>query len=342
MSHNIFGNRGVFSKEPAWHRLGTVFQEDVTALEAHNHMTPPTITLEPVFTKLPSLTDKAHRPTNFALANKAIIRHPVPDDPEYKTFGIVGPEYVLVDPLEFSQIWDRATNLRIESAAFLGKGDTFFLSSRLPTFAVAGVDEVQMYLLGVSNYTGGKANTLTISGVRTVCANTVVLAHRMAREHYVVDHSEGLSQRLEKWLALLSGNLNAKILQVQESFNHLAGIKIEDDELARALFAIYPDPKPIKNTPDPDLNQKREEDRMYYVRQAEKNRQSVKELYEGAGDGLGEGILAGTAWELFQSVVELENYRRTTDVQAASTDALFGYRASTMNVAFDYLLNLRS
>ena len=106
-----------------------------------------------------------------------------------------------------------------------------------------------MYLLGVSNYTGGKANTLTISGVRTVCANTVVLAHRMAREHYVVDHSEGLSQRLEKWLALLSGNLNAKILQVQESFNHLAGIKIEDDELARALFAIYPDPKPIKNTP---------------------------------------------------------------------------------------------
>lgn len=340
MSHNIFGERVVLSKEPAWHRLGQVFQEPVSAREAHDSMTPPIITLEPVFTKLPSLTDKARRPANFGLNQQVIIRHPVPDDPEYKTFGMVGPEYVLVPPIDFADIWDDATQLPLESAAFLGKGETFFVSSRLPTLSVKG-DEVQMFLLGVSHYTGGRANELIISPVRTVCQNTLMLARAEARESYAVDHDARVHERLSKWLKLMVGGLEIKTTMLQEQMDHLAGIRIEDSVLAFVLKDVYPDPKPIRQTPDPAENEKREADREFYVRAANRSRSAVKELFEGAGTGLGEGPLQGTAWFLYNAVTEYENYRRTTDNSSASRDVLFGARAQVMSKAFDTLMSVK-
>lgn len=337
MSHNIFGGRVVLNRVPAWHRLGQVFEEPLTAFEAHNAMTPPTITLEQAFAKLPSLSDTKRRPASFSLPIQAIVRHPVPGDPEYKVFGTVGPEYVLVDPLTFSEIWDRSTNLKIESAAFLGSGETFFLSSRLPSFSVKGVDQVDLYLLGVSHYTGGRANELIISPVRTVCQNTLVLARNESRESYAVEHNAEILPRLEKWLALMSGNLEAKILRVQDSCTRLAGIRIGEDALASALFQIYPDPKPWKRTPENEINAKRQADYEYYLKQAQSNRVKVKELYEGAGTGLDSGELQGTAWFVYQAVTEFENYRRTTDPSAAARDTLFGFRGQTMERAWDVL-----
>lgn len=65
MAHNIFGSRFASHRTPAWHGLGTVFQEDMTAEAAFEMVGMYKVELEPIQTV-----------SGLVLPNKAIVRHP--------------------------------------------------------------------------------------------------------------------------------------------------------------------------------------------------------------------------------------------------------------------------
>ena len=101
------------------------------------------------------MEDLVASPSGPVASHKAIIRRPCPGDPEHKVFAVVSAGYQLITPAQFCDLWDRHVKHPIETLGALGQGETFFVSTKLPSFAVKR-DEVDNYMLGISPMTGKK------------------------------------------------------------------------------------------------------------------------------------------------------------------------------------------
>jgi phage/plasmid-like protein (TIGR03299 family) len=338
MASNIFNNRFYSLRAPAWHNLGIVSDVELTATEAYNATQPLTIVLQDVFTQLPSLTDPEHRVSRHSLNSRAIVRYPTPDDPEYRTFGIVSNEYTLVDPLTFCESFDEAVCRPVETIGTLGKGETLFISTKLPTFEVKG-DEVENYLLTVSPYTAGRAVEARITPVRVVCQNTLITARAASVDTFTIRHDKNVLDRTKQWLAIMSGNVQKRSAALALEFDQLASVRVPTEYLDQLLGRIYPDPKPFRQVPDEAVQAQRKswhDENMVAVSRA---RSAVKEVFEGRGVGMDTLACAGTAWGLFNSTVEYEQFRPNRNAQTSSSDMLFGSRRDICERSYSVLID---
>lgn len=331
--HNIFGQRFLSHKEPAWHGLGQVVEEGVGAAEAFER-------LGSYEVMLASLSLSSHKLPKVTIPYKAIVRTPVADDPQLRVFGIVSPEYSLITPQDFTAIWDEHVAEDVETIGMLGKGETMFISTRLPSFNVRG-DEVGNYLLAVSPMTGGNAAEVRITPVRVVCQNTLSLSENMSTEIYRIVHDASGKERLASWLTDAYQRAEARTEAIKEAFNVLAGHRVGNEERELVLAQAYPNSSAslLDNAP-PEVLAMRRADADWYEKQLEKRRGAVRELFAGAGTGMEHPACSGTAWGLFNSVCECEDYRRGRGNESICKDALFGGRAETKERAFDACLYL--
>ncbi|KKL93629.1 hypothetical protein LCGC14_1872830, partial [marine sediment metagenome] len=129
MPASLFGERFLSYREPAWHRLGLVLDEPITALKAFRKMGPYEVKLIPL---------SAVGMTDVEIPHRAIVRTGTNDDPNNRVFGIVSEDYVLIQPKEFCEIWDEHVAEPIETIGALQQGETLFISTKLPSFDVNG------------------------------------------------------------------------------------------------------------------------------------------------------------------------------------------------------------
>jgi phage/plasmid-like protein (TIGR03299 family) len=328
--HNLFGNRFYTLRQPAWHSLGVVSQEETNAVDAFNLIHPFTVTLQPLYTEVDG--------KKLELSQRSIIRHPVPDDPEYKMLGVVGSEYKLVDPLTLCEIYDDNVRAPVETLGALGSGETLFLTTRLASVNILG-DDVDNYLLIVSPYSGNASIQVRLTPVRVVCQNTLMIAKRDSTESYRIVHDTLAVPRLARWMSGIVERFQEKSDETSMALRLMAETKIEKMDVEPLLGLIYEDPKPFSRSVLDEDNSRRslwfEENRELVVRR----RQAVKEVFEGRGVGQDTVAAAGTVWGLFNAVAEYEMYRPTTKGKAASADMLLGGRANVSEVAYGVCLN---
>lgn len=328
--HNLFGERFYSHREPAWHGLGLVTEDEMTAQDAFNATTPFTVTLEPLFTTIGSQT--------FELPNRAIMRHPVPDDPDYKVFGLVGPEYTLVSPLEICEAYDEAVNKPVETLGALGSGETMFLTTRLPSYSIVG-DDVDNYLLVVSPYSGNGSIQVRLTPIRVVCQNTLIAAQSASSESYRIAHDTHAFNRLKVWMTGIVDRFETKSVEMQQVFTSMASCRVPDEDVDAILSEVYTEPTGFSISPIPSENAQRQawfEENCETVR---RRRQAVKEVFFGQGVGQDSKAAQGTAFGLFNAVVEFEQYRPTTKIKAAQADMLTGSRAKIAERAYTSILN---
>lgn len=328
MSHNLFGERFYSLRRPAWHVLGYVSQTEMGAAEAFNTISPYSVGIENLTTS-----------SGISVPYRVIVRDPVPDDPNYKIFGIVGPEYKLIDPLTFCETYDAAVGRPIETLGALNSGDTLFLSTKLPEINVNG-DLVDSYLLGISPYTGWtgwsgiSAIQLRVTHVRVVCNNTLMAAKRASTEVYKIIHDEHAVERLSTWMTGIYERAVQRADALAQAFVLFSEYSPKSKEVVKILNTVYPDPKPVvQNAPD-DVIKQRESDYEYYKAQSERSRGAVQELFNGRGTGMDITAAKGTAWGLYNAVVEWEDYRPTTNDYSRAVNALFGDRAQKKELAY--------
>src|SRR4051794_40122386 len=120
MAHNLFGERFYSLRRPAWHGLGLVLDEELGAADAFDRIGAYDVHLE-------DLTTAGGLP----IPHKAIVRDRVDD--QLQVFGVVGPDYHLVSPRDVVTLWDKAVSRPVETIGALGKGETLFVSTKLPT-----------------------------------------------------------------------------------------------------------------------------------------------------------------------------------------------------------------
>lgn len=323
MPHNLFGERFFSHRQPAWHNLGLVCEDQVSAYDAASRIGLYEVQLQPLCL-----------PDGMVVPQRAIVRRPTADDPQVRVFGVVGPEYELLDPGTFARVWDEHVTRYVETVGVLGRGEAMFITTKLPTFGVQD-DEVNSYLMAANWMDGTRAIELRITPVRVVCQNTLIAALESFTYKYRVVHDSGARDRMGSWLADMYERAIHQAEVLQETFSILAAKHVNDQEISFVLEKAYPGPKPVNPNAPPSVLVQRAEVNERTLRHAVLRREAVLELFNGRGTGMDLVATRGTAWGLYNAVTELEDYRPGRSPRSIGESALFGGRAQAKIVALD-------
>lgn len=328
MAHNIFGERFLGQREPAWHRLGLVVNEPIGAVDALERIGTYEVTMEDLVTT-----------SGLKIDRKAVVRKPTVDDPEHRLFGVVSPDYKLVTPQKFTSCWDEAIQQQVETIGSLGKGEEIFISTRLPKFDVKG-EEIDNYLLAYSPMNGMKSITLKITPVRVVCQNTLSMALTRSGESIKIEHTGMIEKELVLWLKDIYSKVVDKVEAVKEAYNILANYQVTKGKAIEILEKTYTyGDEPLKENMPEGIFERRHETWEWYKKNSEERIEVAYDLWSGSGTGMSSEAAKGTAWGLYNSVVELEDYRKGP-ILSVSRSALTGDRASKKERAFEQCLEL--
>lgn len=325
MPASIFGRRFVGFEEGGWHRVGTVITTPMNAEAALALMGDYQITLEPVSVQL-SEPDRS-----IETKHLGIVRHPTADDPQARLFGMVKEGYRLVTPLEFCRTADKATQGRgIETIGVLHHGAALFLCYALPDIGIYG-DEHKIYLTLSNDMSGRVSLRLFLSAVRSVCANTVEAGWITASEQHRIRHGAYVLEVMEHWLANMIERVEAKADVLKETFEVMARTRLGVGDLRQVLESTYPQ----RAYPDLSIYSPERADAIR-ARIDQDNervggyRELARQLFQGAATGADHPNMQGTAYGLYQSIVEVEDWRKGP----AKESALVGSRAATKAKAF--------
>jgi len=324
MAHNLFGDRFADARKPAWHGLGTVFEEELSATAAYKKIGKYEVRLEPATAG------------DVPLERMAILRAPTTDDPETRVFGIVGNDYTLITPEDVCSIFDEHVAQPIETIGALGYGETFFLSTYLPTLSVLG-DELENYLILSNPMTGLMSSEVRVAPVRVVCQNTLLASDRMATQKLRIVHNKDAKKKMAEWLRETYELAETTTKVLRDLFVVMASTRVRDAEARKLFEAAYPTPaKPKGNAPQHVLEQRLKwwEENMNLMK---RRRDGARELFEGLGTGMDLKAAKGTMWGAYNAVVECEDYRRgKSEAVKIAESSMYGERAASKKRAFEY------
>lgn len=256
MAHELTtadASRLVLRKQKAWHGLGNVIPDDLSAVEAGEqfglfdpitgwglaaHNKAAIAALGSLKTSL-ELNDMDAAKDFFARyernrldvdTHKANVMVTSKDglDPVSTLLGIVGTNYQVCQNRELAEFTDalaQTGKVVIETAGTLKGGKKVWFLARGEEFDVANGDKVFPYLLVSNAHDGSNAIRVTPSTTRVVCSNTF---------HLVVPRNDGGSLRCDSSAISLrhSGDLAGKLGEARNAIKHYSRVL----ETNRTLF----------------------------------------------------------------------------------------------------------
>lgn len=347
--HDLFGARFVGMRTPAWHNLGTVLHEQVTAQEAlaiggidYQYLR------TPIGYTLPDGT--------FVQDDnrQAILRTPTVDDPAYRNLGISSSAYTFLQNDELAAGLDAMASKMgwaFETVGALNDGREIFFTLDAGSRSVKG-DEFKQYFLVSDGKVSGKALRINIVPHRVVCRNTLISAIDAATLDVKIAHNAAVASDYTFWLDL-TGSLEQARLKTFETLDAMATPKITDEQARVIINAAYPLPSKNQRARQAeeiallDIEQAAKDqalDRLsrgtqsyeYWLNHALRHQEAAVELYQRFNDGAEQGgrlpaktlkQVAATPYAALQAVTELADWSGRATDEAAARDALFGSRA---------------
>lgn len=325
MAHNIFDSNVVLNRQPAWHGLGYVADCDMTAREASTRISIPQIALEPAF-----------YPVNGAGMAEAdgikIIVGGVQASGAgcvLTPYGAVTDSYHLFAHDDAIALWDTIVTSPTESLGLLGKGETLFLSTRLPSFGVRG-DEVRPYLMLLNPCNGIESIKCAVTPIRAVCQNTVIMGLSAASAQTAINHLKAPAEHVQRWLREMWESMVERRAVITEALETLANRPVYSREVAEVLSGIYQVSMMPETT---DL------DRLAAWEKANKRQKEHQQACVGLFESSETITTAtqGTAWGLYNAVAEYEDYFKGRNT---NRNRMFGESAARKRQAFDACLSL--
>jgi len=341
MTHNIFGDRFLGTRTPAWHQIGTVLPEPIPAMEAIRKIEADfRIEKAPLTVKVETLAGVEHIevPGKFA-----IVREPTDDDPTFAILGMAGNDYEVVQRRDFASALDRLTpRWPLETIGVLGQGETVFFTLDAGLMDIGG-EEVHQYFLVFDKVDGKTSAKIAFTPVRVVCQNTLTSGLSQATMTAILDHRTGINQDFNFRIDLIEKMADAQRLTMN-TFELMTHARLTSDQIDEVFEAAYPHPsKPKKMGLVDAIDENDEllaalrgqgvratESYDYYCQRADGFRQGAREMLARLNDG--NGNLADSAWYVWNAVTELADWRDGSETVPVST--LFGPRAVEKKNAF--------
>jgi Domain of unknown function (DUF932) len=338
MPADLFGDRFYGGRgKAAWHNRGFVDDLEHSASEAFDligHYNVLKLPLQTIATRQDG--------THITTPAYGLIRGPVPEDPTESYFGTVSGDYRLVTPQEQVDLWDAKVRRPVETMLALKEGKQFVITAKLPAFNIRG-DEVDNFLMVWSMMDGGTASGANTSSVRTVCSNTFAASVAASEQKARFVHDQWILQRMGRWMEDVVERAESKLPELAEAYDAMAAFALTKArpeaprEIRYVLQQSYPQlPEYILDPVLSDeVNQEKAKRRDQERRVIDERRVQALELFKGAGTGMRNPASWGTAWGLYQSVVELEDWKGGSKGSGLAHSVLFGERAETKSRAFE-------
>ena len=280
-------------REPAWHGLGTVFENEVTTSEMLKlaHLDNWNVRLEDVAIPDGFASDKSY---SFVTRTNPF------DKNQNDVLGVVGERYV---PLQNEDLFDFGDLMldnggRWETAGSIKGGRVVFGSLALERETVLdpnGVsDKVNSYLLINTSHDGSIAIQASITPVRVVCANTLNLAlgkgRKGVKQSFKIRHTQTASGKVQQAREAL-GLANAYLDEFDKMAQQMIETEISKAKFDEIVSLAYPAPEK-----DAKGSFKKYNDKI--------------DLIQGIYVGQYNNTIAGTAWGAFNALTErLDWYR---------------------------------
>ena len=324
MSHEIFQTRFAAFRQPAWHGLGTVFDQPLNAVEAFEIMGPFDVVKEPLYRV--NFGESYLTNEEFEVKGKYVLTGHFPEHKgeaaQSHHYGVVDERYELVSPKQLIQLWDMLVKANVETMGTLQKGKRFFITTELESFDIKG-DEHKNYLSIFSPHGTNQCIIGLISPVRTVCWNTYQMAIGAAKEEYKVPHMKGAMNKIGAWMQGQYEGVQARSAELQSALTLLADAKVEGDSARDSyLERVF--------TVAEDAN-------LETQARVQGSRVDVGMLYEGMATGADTEAFKGSYYGLYNSVVEYLDYNRKRTRQDARW---VGPNGTLKEKAFDVALEL--
>jgi len=322
MAHNInideqTGKASIFVvREPAWHGLGQVVDNPLTAVEAIEQAGLDwEVSKKPIYINVDS--GQLEVPGKSAIVrmdNNAVL-------------GVVGRNYVPVQNKEAFTFFDHLVSEKeaiYHSAGVLGKGEITWILAKLPTDIVIGRDDlVENYVLVYDSKDGSSAVSAMMTPVRVVCNNTLTAAVNGARFKVSIRHTKSVVERLREAHKLL-GLANRYRVEIEGAFNLMATKSVSKELVNQFLCRVY-------DVVDPEGN---------LIEQAGKTKESILEIFESSAGGQDLVTCRGTMFGLYNALTfYYDNVSSYKDENSRAYATWFGnsttMRNRAMKVAMD-------
>jgi phage/plasmid-like protein (TIGR03299 family) len=300
MAHELETQNGKASfasfREPAWHGLGTVFNEEVNTSQMLD-----LASLSNWNVRLEDLEIPSHLQSDKSY--QYVVRTNPTDNSKTDVLGVVGQRYV---PLQNEDLFAFGDNIldgggRWETAGSIRGGRVVFGSLALERETIldpTGVaDKVKTYLLINTSHDGSIAIQASITPVRVVCANTLNLALNTTRKKDGVKQSFKIrhTQSAEGKIAIARqalGLANAYMDEFDKMAHAMIAKEITAQQFNDIVLAAYPKPK---------------SDTKGAIKKWENKVDVINDIYTGEFNGM----IAGNAWGAFNALTERLDWHRS-------------------------------
>ncbi|MCM4078259.1 DUF932 domain-containing protein [Paractinoplanes hotanensis] len=306
----------------AWHQLGTVTQHTMKAEEIMaaaqlgdwGVRTIPTVGIDIVDGFEVRIPADDRRMT--------VRRNPVTGATEY--LGIVGTDYTVVQNEQCAEMLDRLVDqvggAHFETAGSLRRGKSVFVTLKLPNaMEIAGVDRMDLYLIGTTSHDGTAALRVDASPIRVVCANTQRAAFAHAVGHYTFRHTSNVNSQISQAREALG-----LMWKYMETFEQAAERMLNEALTMREFEKIVDQVWPVKDNAS-EKTQRNAKERLgtlkYLIREADTQK-----------------AIAGSRWAGYQAITEyLDHFQPAKDETARANRVLTGTTGELKLTAFDLL-----
>lgn len=283
-------------REPAWHQLGTVFNEEVSTekmlelakLDKWN------VRLEEVPMPEGYNSDRGY---NYVTRTNPF------DRTQNDVLGVVGERYRILQNEELFDFGDALLDGggRWETAGSIKGGRQVFGSLALERETVLdpnGVsDKVTSYLLVNTSHDGSIAIQASVTPVRVVCANTLNLAlgtgvgrNRGVKQSFKIRHTQTAGGKIQAAREAL-GLANVYLDEFDKLAQEMISKEISNDKFQEIIRMAYPMPEADKKGALSKWNTKIEQ---------------LEEIYVGQFND----TIAGTAWGALNAMTERIDWHR--------------------------------
>jgi phage/plasmid-like protein (TIGR03299 family) len=284
-------------RQPAWHGLGTVFENEVTTKEMLDlaHLSDWDVRLEDV-----GIPDGFASDRNYSFVTRT---NPF-DRTKNDVLGVVGERYV---PLQNEDLFDFGDLMldgggRWETAGSIKGGRQVFGSLALERETVLdpnGVgDKVNTYLLINTSHDGSVAIQASITPVRVVCANTLNLAlgnrgrGGSVKQSFKIRHTATASGKVQQAREAL-GLANAYMDEFDVMAKNMIETEISKAKFDEIVALAYPAPTG--------------EDKKGSHKKHNTKIDLIQSIYVGEYNN----TIAGTKWGAFNALTERLDWYRT-------------------------------
>lgn len=231
----------VSARQDAWHQLGTVTTDCLTAEEVMREAFLGGWNVRLLPLTATEITDDGvttlEVPRHFA----TVRTHPKTRKPD--VLAVVGNDYRVVQNEQHCDLLNLLVDeagAHFETAGSLRGGREVFVTMKLPnTLSIAGTDEVDLYLAAMSSHDGTKPWRVVVTPVRIVCANTQRMALRTARASYTIKHTASAQSKIAQARTAL-GIVWKYCEAFETAAEQLIQQTLTDGQFARVIDKLWP------------------------------------------------------------------------------------------------------